>query len=174
MRFKLFLIIILPLFVIGCSGSELKDFKNVKPKLILEEYFAGETQAWGIFEDRFGKVRRQFRVGINGTWDGNILTLDEKFRYSDGEIDRRIWRISKNNIDSYVGSAPDIVGVAWGRVSGNALNWRYQMNLDVEGIKLLVTFDDWMFLQPGGVLINRATVTKLGVEIGTVTVFFKK
>jgi hypothetical protein len=31
-----------------------------------------------------------------------------------------------------------------------------------------------MFLQPSGVLLNRSKVTKLGVEIGTVTLAFTK
>jgi len=35
-----------------------------------------------------------------------------------------------------------------------------------------VHFNDWMFLQPTGVLLNRARVTKFGVEIGTVTLSF--
>jgi hypothetical protein len=31
-----------------------------------------------------------------------------------------------------------------------------------------------MWLQPGGVLINRATVSRWGLEIGTVTLFFRR
>ena len=46
-----------------------------KPDLILEQYFLGKTFASGIFEDRFGNVRRQFTVDIDGTWDGKTLTL---------------------------------------------------------------------------------------------------
>ena len=33
---------------------------------MLEEYFLGQTSAYGLFEDRFGKVRRQFKVDITG------------------------------------------------------------------------------------------------------------
>lgn len=39
---------------------------------------------------------------------------------------------------------------------------------------LRVDFDDWMLLQDDGVLINRAWVKKLGVTIGTVSLFFRK
>ena len=39
---------------------------------------------------------------------------------------------------------------------------------------LRVRFDDWMFLQPDGVLLNRARVSKWGIEIGQVTLVFKK
>ncbi|MGB1005620.1 MAG: DUF3833 domain-containing protein [Thalassobaculaceae bacterium] len=150
------------------------DFKNATPQLVIEEYFAGDTQAWGLFEDRFGTIRRQFSVDITGTWDGEFLTLDEKFIFEDGERDRRIWKIRKTGDKTYTGTAGDVIGEATGRASGNALNWRYQMDLKVGTSTLRVRFDDWMFLQSSGVLLNRARVTKFGIEIGTVTLAFMK
>ena len=57
---------------------------------------------------------------------------------------------------------------------GNTLNWRYDMRLKVGGSSVKVHFNDWMFLQPNGVLINKATVSKLGVDIGRVTIAFTK
>jgi hypothetical protein len=48
------------------------------------------------------------------------------------------------------------------------------MDLPVGGSTWRVVFDDWMFLQPGGVMINRAKITKWGLEIGSVTLFFAK
>jgi hypothetical protein len=37
-----------------------------------------------------------------------------------------------------------------------------------------VKFDDWMFLQPDGILMNRARVTKWGIAIGEVTLMFQR
>jgi len=37
-----------------------------------------------------------------------------------------------------------------------------------------VHFDDWMFLQPDGVLLNRARVSKFGFTVGEVTLAFYK
>ena len=161
-------------FLSGCSGMALDSFKDAKPELVLEDYFKGRTEAWGIFEDRFGKLRRQFKVTIDGTWDGKTLTLDERFKYDDGETDQRIWRIKKLGKGKYEGTAADVIGIATGEASGNALNWRYDMDLKVGDGSFKVTFNDWMFLQSDGVLINRARVSKLGIEIGSVTLFFKK
>ena len=48
------------------------------------------------------------------------------------------------------------------------------MDLKIGDGTLKVNFNDWMFLQPSGVLVNRARVTKFGIEIGQVTLFFKK
>ena len=151
-----------------------EDFAGQGSRLVLEDYFEGQTRAWGIFEDRFGNLRRQFTVDIEGTWDGEQLTLVEDFVFADGEEDQRIWRIRKIDDHNYEGRADDVVGVANGRAYGNALNWQYRMLLRVGGSEWNVGFDDWMFLQEDGVLINRASVSKLGFEIGRVTLFFKK
>lgn len=159
----------------GCSGSmKTEDFKGREPRLVLEDYFEGKTKAWGMFHDRFGNLRREFVVDITGTWDGNTLTLDEEFDYADGEQDRRVWAIRKIDDNTYTGTAGDIIGTAAGKTYGNALNWTYDMDLKVGDGSWRVRFDDWMFLQPGGVLLNRASVSKWGFEIGVVTLSFSR
>jgi Protein of unknown function (DUF3833) len=160
--------------MVGCAGMNPRDFKDAEPRLTIEEYFAAETRATGIFEDRFGRLRRQFTVEITGTRDGDTLVLDERFKYSDGETEQRIWNIRKTGPHSYEGRANDVIGVAYGEAYGNALNWRYDVHLKIGGGTLRVHFDDWMFLQPSGVLINRARVSKFGIEIGQVTLAFVK
>ena len=153
---------------------EPKSFAGAEPRLVLEEYFAGKTTAWGIFEDRFGKIRRQFVVDITGRWDGRMLVLEEDFSFADGEKSRRVWRIEKLDDHSYEGRADDVIGIARGSAYGNALNWQYDMDLKVGDSSWRVTFDDWMFLQPGGVLLNRARVSKWGINIGEVTLAFRR
>ena len=151
-----------------------QDFKESEPKLTLFDYFKGKTSAWGIFEDRFGNVRRQFQVDIKGRINGNEMTLDERFHYNDGEKDQRIWRIRKTGDQTFEGEADDVIGTAKGEVQGNALNWTYDLNLKVGDSSYKVHFDDWMFLQSDGVMINRARLSKWGFDIGEVTLFFMK
>lgn len=151
-----------------------EQFAETTPPLEFFDYFEGETKAWGIFEDRFGNLRRQFEVTIIGTVEGETLTLDENFVYRDGETDRRVWTIQREKEHHYSGTAGDIIGTAKGILYGNALNWRYDMDLKVGESVWRVGFDDWLFRQPGDVIINRATVTRWGFTIGTVTLFFKK
>lgn len=161
------------IFVTGCT-MQVEDFKDAEPRLKIEEYFLGETRAWGIFEDRFGKLRRQFVVDITGTIEGDELVLDERFDYDDGEQDQRIWRIRKLDEHTYEGRADDVIGVARGESYGNALNWAYDIDLKMGDNTLRVHFNDWMFLQEDGVLVNRARVSKWGFKIGEVTLFFKR
>ena len=158
----------------GCSGMKPEDFEGREPRLLIEDYFAGDTRAWGLFEDRFGTLRREFVVDIAGTWDGETLTLVEDFAYADGETEQRIWTIRKLDDHRYEGTADDVIGKAEGLSYGNALNWRYTLALKVGDSVWNVRFDDWMFLQRDEVLVNRARVSKFGVEIGEVTIFFRK
>ena len=158
----------------GCTSMKPSDFSKAEPLLRIEDYFVGQTRAWGIFEDRFGNLRRQFVVDIQGSWDGKSLVLDERFRYSDGETDRRVWTIKKIDEHRYEGRADDVIGTAIGESYGNALNWRYDMDLKIGERTLRVHFNDWMFLQSSGVMVNRARVSKFGIAIGEVTLFFQK
>lgn len=175
MTFIRLLILTLPLMLLaGCSGMQPKDFEGTTPKLNLFEYFRGETRAWGIFQDRAGTLKRQFTVDIEGTIAGDQLTLVEDFVYADGEESQRIWRIRQLDEHRFEGRADDVVGTAEGVAYGQALNWRYTLQLPYKGSTIDVKLDDWMFLQPDGVLVNRATVSKFGFRVGEVTLFFRK
>ena len=76
--------------------------------------------------------------------------------------------------NKYSGTASDVVGEAYGTSSGNALNWKYKLNLKVKDSTILVDFDDWMFLQDKNILMNRAEIKKWGINIGVVSITFLK
>ena len=170
-----FLLIFILFLISGCSKDmDIKKFANNSPQFILEDYFDGKVKAWGLFHDRFGNLKREFKVDIIGKVNNNQIVLDEKFLYDDGEKDRRIWTIDILGKNKYVGRADDVIGVAKGEAMGNALNWRYDLLLKVNNSKIKVNFDDWMFLQEKGILINRAEVNKFGLNLGVVTITFLK
>ena len=169
-------IILLLTFLINSCASEMNidKFMNTEPKFILEEYFDGKTQAWGMFHDRFGNLKRTFKVDITGTLIDDELTLDERFLYDDGEKEQRVWKIKLLGENKYSGVADDVIGEAIGVANGNALNWKYKLDLKVKDTTIKVDFDDWMFLQEKGILMNRAEVKKWGLNIGVVTITFLK
>ena len=158
----------------GCGSMALQDFAASAPEMRIEEYFAGRTKAWGLFEDRFGNVRRQFVVDLVGRWDGRELVLEEDFVYDDGERDRRVWRIVKLPDGSYEGRADDVIGVAKGAAAGRAFNWRYTVDLKTDDGLIRVQFDDWLFRQDAEAVLNKAEVTKYGLQVGQVFLFFRK
>jgi hypothetical protein len=163
------------LLLAGCANAPTPaDYARETPTLDLRSYFNGPLTAHGLFTDRSGKVVRRFTVKITGTWTGNEGVLDEDFTYSDGERQKRVWRLTDLGEGRFSGRADDVVGVAVGRAAGNALNWRYTLALPVDGRVWHVQFDDWMVLMDQRVMLNRAVMSKFGITLGEVTLAFSK
>ena len=108
----------------------------------------------------------------------NIETHINEIANAVGEKATRIWKIKKinenNNLIKYEGSAEDVEGLATGTSVGNALNWTYEIYLNIKGSNLKVKFNDWIYKQDSNVAINRAYVSKFGIDIGSVTLVFLK
>ena len=111
---RLLLPFILILLLSNCSEMKPEDYKNTEPKIKIEEYFLGNVKAWGIFQGRSGKVKRQFTAKMNGSFDGQDFILNEDFNWNDGETQQRRWTIKKTGNHNYEGTAADVVGVAKG------------------------------------------------------------
>jgi hypothetical protein len=158
----------------GCASPTPADYAAEKPVLDLKTYFNGELVAHGMFSDRSGKVVRRFVVQMTGTWQGNQGVLDERFTYSDGKTERRVWRLADEGGGRWSGRADDVVGVAQGLASGNALNWRYTLRLPVDDKVYEVQFDDWMVLIDERAMLNKAVMSKFGIRLGEVTLAFTK
>ena len=171
------LLLALLLGIAACARKDVGTLANHQPRLVLEEFFVGQSVAYGIFEDRFGNLRRQFRVNLSGELEGRRLVLTEEFLYDNGERASRTWTIDRlesasGGVLNYSGRAADVQATAYGAQVGNALNWQYDITLEMSGMALDVHFDDWIYKQDEDVAINRAFVTKFGVEIGSVTIVF--
>ena len=170
-------LIICAFLITSCSNNSAmkpEDFKNKEPRLIIEEYLSGNVKAWGVLQNRSGKVTRQFNADLNGTWDGKQLILKEKFNWDDGEVQDREWTINKIDEHNYEGTAGDVVGKAKGYSYGPAFKFEYVLLVPVKGKELKITFDDWIFKQDDRVAINRATMTKFGFKVAELTVVFVK
>jgi hypothetical protein len=100
--------------------------------------------------------------------------LTETYRFDDGQVDRLEWRIRRLGNSRYEGSEPRLLDTAAGEQAGNAFHWQYRRNVPSRDGDYNMTFDDWFWLQPNDVLIARASLTKLGFEVGTMSVFYQK
>lgn len=150
------------LLLVSCGQVPVERYADQRPALDLPTFFSGPVQAWGMFQDRSGEVIKRFHVDIDSRRDGDRLILDERFLYSDGTRQRRVWTLTPDGAGRWLGSA------------GNALRWRYHLNLPVDGSTYVVYFDDWMYLMDDDTLINRSSMSKFGIELGQVTLFFRR
>ncbi|SIS84729.1 Protein of unknown function [Roseivivax lentus] len=160
----------------GCAGRPSLDAEKLSDRdLDLERFFAGETRAYGQFQDVLGNVSRRFTVDIDGRWDGQTLRLVEDFVYEDGSTEQRIWTLEKTGAETWRGTAPGVIGTARGTEAGDTFNWGYTIDLPLgDGTTTRVTFDDWMWLLSDDRLLNKAYMSKYGLPVGEVTIFFEK
>ena len=178
-KLLLFFIIIVILFgffnfVVINDDMKPEDFKNTEPALQIEKYFEGNVKAWGLLQDRSGKIMRQFKADMSGKFENNILTLEEDFFWKDGENQKRVWKIEKIDEHNYIGTAPDVVGKAKGVSYGSAFKFEYNLMIPFKGKNIKISFDDWIFKQDDKIAINRATLSKFGFKVGELTVVFQK
>lgn len=158
----------------GCATVAPQDYAREKPALDLREYFTGRVDAWGVVQDRSGRILKRMVVEIDGAWKGDTGTLDERFTYADGTKETRVWTIRKDG-NRYTGTAADVVGEARGEAAGNALRWNYVLDARREGGGTIhLDMDDWMWLVDERTLVNRTTFSKFGIRFGEVTIFFRK
>ena len=171
---RLISLFILILLLNNCSDMKPVDYKDIEPKIKIEEYFLGDVKAWGILQNRSGKVIKQFTADLNGKWDGSILILDEKFNWSNGEVQTRQWKIIKKNEHYYEGTAEDVVGTAKGYSYGPVFKFEYVLLAPWKSREIKIKFDDWIFKQDDKIAINKANMTKFGIKVAELTVMFVK
>jgi hypothetical protein len=160
--------------LVGCASQKMDSYRGEKPALDLQQYFSGTLDAYGVFTDRSGTVVKRFTVVMECTWKDGQGVLDESFSYSDGSVQKRIWRLTALGEGRYSGRADDVVGEAQGESTGNAFHWNYTLALPVDGKVYEVQFDDWMYLVNDRVMLNKATMRKFGIYLGEVTLSFSK
>jgi len=167
-------LLLLALLLAGCSSVDIERYAGTTPRLDIGEYFDGQTRAWGMVQDYSGEVQRRFTVEIDGTLDGDTLTLDERFTYADGETDRRVWTFERQGDNRWMARASDVEDAVEARQSGHVFTMQYRLPVEVSGREITFTMDDWMYLQPDGRLINRTAMRKFGITLAEITIVFDR
>lgn len=154
--------------VAGCSQS-VSEYSNETPVLKLDQFFKGESLAWGVLHNWQGKQSVRFSAELCGSWQGNTGNLYELFYFSDGRTEQRHWQLQQNVDGSVSGTAGDVIGSAAGQLAGNALYWEYTLRVPYDGDTLDVKVKDWLYLVDEQNLINRSTLHKFGLTVGELT-----
>lgn len=170
--------IILMIFGLGllsaCSSVPVHEYTDNEPLMVVEDFFNGSLSAHGIVKNRSGKVTRYFNASIDAYWVDGVGTLDEVFNFDDGEVQRRTWKLVKDDTGNYVGSANDVVGTSTLQVAGNSLFLEYVLRIPYDDGTLDLHIDDRMYLVSERVLINESVMTKWGFEVGQITLVIER
>jgi hypothetical protein len=168
------LVFVTTCFLISSCSVVLNDYKTVDKPFDIKTYFDRQVIAWGMIQDYSNKVKRRFCVEINGTWKDEKGVLAEKFYFNDGEISYRNWQLTKLADGSYTGTAEDVVGTAIGKHQGFAFQFQYELSLNIDGDITQVTMDDWMYQLDENRVMNKTSMSKFGIKVAEVTLFFDK
>lgn len=160
--------------LVGCAGPSLEDYRGRNPVLIPSDFFTGELSARGVVKDISGEVIRTFDADISASWNAEgVGTLDEEFRFDDGEVQTRVWTLMPSD-EGYRATAGDVVEPGTMRWQGNAIHMNYVLRVAYGDGTLDVRMDDWMHLVTPDTVINQTTMTKWGIEVGEVVLVIRK
>jgi hypothetical protein len=153
---------------------EPSTFAKETPVFRPEEFFAGKVNGTGVFYDRFGRLQARFKLALDGVNDNGVLRLKEVLTYSNGDKMERDYEIRREDDHHYRATTPDMIGGARIEAYGNVLKWTYTLRQDISGQEWLLDFDDWMFLEGDGIVLNRAYAKKFGFGIGEIQMVLRK
>ena len=153
----------------GCASVSQQEYTDNQPAIDVREFFDGKLSAHGIVKNRSGKVIRYFNADIIASWQNGTGTLDETFYFDDGEVQKRIWKLSKNASGKLVGSANDVIGNSDLNVAGNSLFMEYVLRVAFGDDTLDLTIDDRMYRVSDTVIINESSMSKWGFDVGQIT-----
>lgn len=158
----------------GCSPVTVQEYSDNRPLLVPEEFFQGQLTAHGVIKDRGGKVIRYFNADIKAYWENGVGTLEEDFMFDDGEPERRVWTLTPQGEDRYIGTAGDVVGDGEITVAGNSMFLDYVLRIPYNDGTLDLRIDDRMYLVNSNTLINESTMTKFGFRVGEILLVIEK
>ena len=152
----------------GCGSTSVDDYQAGEPAFAPEDFFNGALTAHGVVKDFSGTVIRHFRADIIGCWSEGVGTLDEDFVFDNGEQQKRVWTLTPNGSQTYVGTAGDVVGEGLARWQGNAMFLDYILRIELENGPIDVKIDDRMYRVSDNVVINESKMRKFGFGVGEI------
>lgn len=141
------------------------DYEAKHPELNLREHLNGPILCEGVIYGPMGRVSSRFVADMNVTWDGNVGTMTEHFRYDSGTTQDRCWTLTLGNDGSVKATAPDVIGNGRGQAKGHALQLLYKIKLADDAGGHVLDAVDWMYLVENGTIMNRSQFSKFGIKV---------
>ncbi|MFK7877479.1 MAG: DUF3833 family protein [Paracoccaceae bacterium] len=127
--------------------------------------FNGPILCEGVIFGLTGKVSSRFEAEFECNWTGNRCVMTETFRYDDGSVQNRAWKLDLGNDGKIKATAEDVVGTGTGTQMGDAVQLKYKLKLPEASGGHVLDVVDWMYLAPNGAIINRSQFRKYGIQV---------
>ncbi|WP_425093926.1 DUF3833 family protein [Tropicimonas sp. S265A] len=146
-------------------AQQPEDYEGTGQDFDIRTHLNGPIECEGVIYGPTGRVTSRFVADFDVTWDGNVGTMTEHFRYDSGATQAREWQLTIGNDGKIRAEAADLVGTGegWQRGSGVKLNYRIKLPEDSGGHVLDTT--DWMYLVGNGAIVNRSQFRKFGIKV---------
>lgn len=166
---KLLLVAMVSSWLAACSAPSIDRYMQREPAFDPETFFSGFITAHGVIKDFSGEVIRTFNADIDACWRGDVVTLDERFIFDDGEHQTRLWTLKRSVENLYTATASDVVGTGNAVTVGNAFFLDYILRVELDTKETIdLRIDDRMYRVSENVVINQSTMNKWGVSVGEI------
>ncbi|WP_371225604.1 DUF3833 family protein [Roseovarius sp. 2305UL8-3] len=149
----------------GFSAQKATDYDTGQPQFNLREHLNGPIKCEGVIYGPHGRVTSRFSADFDARWEGNRGVMQERFHYDSGNVQDREWRLELGNDGAIKAEANDLIGVGTGQQLGSAVKLNYNIRLPEEAGGHVLGVTDWMYLTPGGEIINRSQFHKFGIKV---------
>jgi hypothetical protein len=156
-----------PMAVAACSRLPASP-ELPRPPITLERAFAGRAVGAGVFRVDLTGDERRFTARLDGRLEGNRLTVVEDFLYEDGEENRLTWVFDRAGPGRWTGRREDTVGLAEVVELGDEIRLSYVVDFAANGDVTRLGFEDVIYFDDRGRVINDAVVTRWGIPVGRV------
>lgn len=141
------------------------DYADTGPAFDIRERLNGPIVCEGVIFGPTGRVSSRFVADFQASWQGNVGTMTEHFRYDSGATQDREWTLTLGNDGSILAQAPDVIGTGSGRQMGSAVQLNYRIRLAEDAGGHVLDTVDWMYLTPNGAIMNRSQFRKYGFKV---------
>jgi hypothetical protein len=136
--------------------------------ITLDKAFLGKATGAGVFKVDLTGSERRFTARLDGRLVGDRLTVVEDFFYEDGEQNRLTWVFDRTGPHRWSGRREDTVGIAEVIETCSEIRLSYIADFQSGDDVTRLGFEDVIYFDPDGRVINDAIVTRFGIPVGRV------
>ena len=160
--------LILGSLALAACAREPASPTGPREPITLDQAFAGKSIGAGVFRVDLTGAERRFKARLDGRLVGDRLTVVEDFFYDDGEENQLTWVFDRAGPGKWTGRREDTVGVASVVETGTDIRLSYLADFRSGDDVTRLGFEDVIYFDPDGRVINDAIVTRLGIPVGRV------
>lgn len=150
---------------IGFPAQRVEDYEDAPQTLDLRRHLNGAISCDGVIYGPTGRIASRFRGDFRADWTGDQAVMEEKLFHDTGTVQNRRWQLSLGENGDLTATANDIIGTARGRQAGSAARLTYRIRLPDSAGGHVLDVVDWMYLAPGGAIVNRSQFRKFGFKV---------